>query len=515
MPKRRAIAPGRPCASGAASQRVSALARARLVGLGRVDHPVQRATLTVLGGALAQDAVDVGPVGRVEQLGERDGTGLVLGEAAGALLVERGHVEGGRQRARRLRVGVVVAAWAGDASRGKAITEAEPHRWCAPAGGAHGEAQGQVWTRRSAPHAGGAFGRGRRRTGTSCHRRSQPSHPPHQTTCSPSCPTGHEGPQSERSNYTAVLLIGPSPQHDLHLQVSTATHPSALVVPPHGRRGPVRSLEFPAWTKSSPPLPTPSPGSPTGPPSPSAGSGSAASPSVLIAELHDTGVTDLEVVSNNCGVDGWGLGILLAAGQIRRVVASYVGENKEFARQYLAGELEVELTPQGTLAERLRAGGVRHPRVLHPRRRRQPGRRRRACPGATPPTAASRWPRRPRRCASSSTTARSASTCSSTRSSPTSRWCAPGRATATATWCSTRAAATSTRSPRWPGGSPSPRSRSSSSPASSTPTHVHLPGIYVQRVLPLTPEQAADKRIERRTVTPAADATSKEPEPCR
>ena len=80
-------------------------------------------------------------------------------------------------------------------------------------------------------------------------------------------------------------------------------------------------------------------------------------PSVLIAALLESGVDDLEVVSNNCGVDGWGLGLLLESRQIRRMVASYVGENKEFARQYLAGELEVELTPQGTLAERLRAGG--------------------------------------------------------------------------------------------------------------------------------------------------------------
>ena len=80
-------------------------------------------------------------------------------------------------------------------------------------------------------------------------------------------------------------------------------------------------------------------------------------PSVLIRALLDSGVQDLEVVSNNCGVDDWGLGLLLQAGRIRRIVASYVGENKEFARQYLAGELEVELTPQGTLAERLRAGG--------------------------------------------------------------------------------------------------------------------------------------------------------------
>ncbi|WP_243061026.1 CoA transferase subunit A, partial [Nocardioides sp. SR21] len=80
-------------------------------------------------------------------------------------------------------------------------------------------------------------------------------------------------------------------------------------------------------------------------------------PSVLIEALLELGAADLEVVSNNCGVDDWGLGRLLSAGRIRRMVASYVGENKEFARQYLSGELEVELTPQGTLAERMRAGG--------------------------------------------------------------------------------------------------------------------------------------------------------------
>ncbi|GAA1957655.1 CoA transferase subunit A [Nocardioides panacihumi] len=80
-------------------------------------------------------------------------------------------------------------------------------------------------------------------------------------------------------------------------------------------------------------------------------------PSVLIGAVLESGVADLEAVSNNAGVDDWGLGLLLAAGRLRRMVASYVGENREFARQYLAGELEVELTPQGTLAERMRAGG--------------------------------------------------------------------------------------------------------------------------------------------------------------
>jgi 3-oxoacid CoA-transferase subunit A len=81
-------------------------------------------------------------------------------------------------------------------------------------------------------------------------------------------------------------------------------------------------------------------------------------PWILIDALLAQGADQLEVVSNNLGVDGAGLGVLLEANRIRRAVSSYVGENKGFARQYLAGELEVELTPQGTLAERLRAGGA-------------------------------------------------------------------------------------------------------------------------------------------------------------
>src|SRR5207302_1683919 len=80
-------------------------------------------------------------------------------------------------------------------------------------------------------------------------------------------------------------------------------------------------------------------------------------PTALIGALLAAGTSDLEVVSNNAGVDDFGLGLLLGQRRLRRIIASYVGENKESARQYLAGELEVELTPQGTLAERLRAGG--------------------------------------------------------------------------------------------------------------------------------------------------------------
>ncbi|MGX6604298.1 CoA transferase subunit A [Micromonosporaceae bacterium Da 78-11] len=89
-------------------------------------------------------------------------------------------------------------------------------------------------------------------------------------------------------------------------------------------------------------------------------------PATLIGAVHASGARGLSVVSNNCGVDGAGLGILLESGQISRVTASYVGENKEFARQYLGGELEVELIPQGTLAERLRAGGCGTPAFYTP-----------------------------------------------------------------------------------------------------------------------------------------------------
>ena len=81
-------------------------------------------------------------------------------------------------------------------------------------------------------------------------------------------------------------------------------------------------------------------------------------PEAMIAALRDTGVKGLTAISNNAGVDGFGLGMLLNTRQIKKMISSYVGENKEFERQYLAGELELEFTPQGTLAERLRAGGA-------------------------------------------------------------------------------------------------------------------------------------------------------------
>ncbi|MGC4378941.1 CoA transferase subunit A [Fictibacillus sp. Mic-4] len=89
-------------------------------------------------------------------------------------------------------------------------------------------------------------------------------------------------------------------------------------------------------------------------------------PENLIKALAETGVKDLTIISNNCGVDDWGLGILLKNKQIKKMISSYVGENKEFERQALSGELEVELIPQGTLAEKIRAGGAGIPAFYTP-----------------------------------------------------------------------------------------------------------------------------------------------------
>ena len=89
-------------------------------------------------------------------------------------------------------------------------------------------------------------------------------------------------------------------------------------------------------------------------------------PEQLILALVEKGVKDLTVISNNCGVDEWGLGLLLKEKQIKKMIGSYVGENKEFERQVLSGEIEVELTPQGTLAEKIRAGGAGIPAFYTP-----------------------------------------------------------------------------------------------------------------------------------------------------
>ena len=226
-------------------------------------------------------------------------------------------------------------------------------------------------------------------------------------------------------------------------------------------------------------------------------------PSVLIAELHRTGISDLEVVSNNCGVDDWGLGILLGSRQIRRMVSSYVGENKEFARQYLEGELEVELTPQGTLAERLRAGGAGIPAFFTPT-----GVGSQVADGGLP------W-----RYAADGTVA---------VSSPAKEVRVFERNGEEREYVLEQAIVADFGLVRaWKGDRHGNLVFNKSSrnfnplaamagrvtvaeveelvePGELDPDAVHLPGIYVQRVLPLTSEQAADKRIERRTVTPAA-----------
>ena len=224
-------------------------------------------------------------------------------------------------------------------------------------------------------------------------------------------------------------------------------------------------------------------------------------PSVLIAALHAAGARDVEVVSNNGGVDGAGLGILLGAGRIRRVVASYVGENKEFARQYLAGELEVELTPQGTLAERLRAGGSGIPAFYT-----ATGVGTQVADGGLP------W----KYAADGSVLV--ASPAKETRTFAT----ADGERTfvlepAIVTDFGLVRAAKGDRHGNLvfnlsarnfnPLAAMAARVAIAEveelvEPGELDPDEIHLPGIYVQRVVPLTPEQAADKLIEKRTVRP-------------
>jgi len=222
-------------------------------------------------------------------------------------------------------------------------------------------------------------------------------------------------------------------------------------------------------------------------------------PSVLIQALLDAGVTDLEAVSNNCGVDDWGLGLLLRDKRIRRMVSSYVGENKEFARQYLSGELEVELTPQGTLAERLRAGGAGIPAFF-------------TATGVGTQVAAGGLPWRYDASgqvvvASQPKEVRDFETADGTRQFVLERAIVTDFGLVHA-WrgdrhgnlifrdsarnfnplaaMAARVTIAEVEELVEPGQLPAP--------------DVQLPGVYVHRVLPLTPEQAADKRIEKRTV---------------
>ncbi len=228
-------------------------------------------------------------------------------------------------------------------------------------------------------------------------------------------------------------------------------------------------------------------------------------PSVLIAAIHESGLKDLEAVSNNCGVDSWGLGILLKDKRIRRMISSYVGENKEFERQYLSGELEVELTPQGTLAERLRAGGSGIAAFFT-----RTGVGTQIADGGLP------W--------------RYDSSGSVVLESPpkqTQQFEVHGESL---TFVLERAITTDFGLVRAAKGdrhgnlvfNQSARNfnplcamagrvtvaevEALVEPGELHPDEIHLPGIFVQRVLALTPEQAADKHIERRTVRQKQEA---------
>ncbi|MFE7601244.1 CoA transferase subunit A [Streptomyces sp. NPDC057494] len=218
-------------------------------------------------------------------------------------------------------------------------------------------------------------------------------------------------------------------------------------------------------------------------------------PDVLIRALHAHGPGDLSVVSNNCGVDGGGLGILLAADRIGRVTGSYIGDNKEFARRYLGGALELELTPQGTLAERLRAGGCGIPAFFTPA-----GVGTQAADGGLP------W-----RYAEDGTVA--------VASPPKETRVYDGRPYVLEHGITTdfalvraargdrhgnlvfaRAARNFNPLAAMAGRITIAEVEELVEPGDLDPDQVHLPGVFVQRVLPLTPAQAADKGIERRTV---------------
>ncbi|MEV4091175.1 CoA transferase subunit A [Streptosporangium saharense] len=216
-------------------------------------------------------------------------------------------------------------------------------------------------------------------------------------------------------------------------------------------------------------------------------------PNVLIRALYDSGVTGVSVVSNNCGVDGGGLGLLLAARRIARVTASYIGENKEFARQYLAGDIEVELTPQGSLAERLRAGGSGIPAFYTPA-------------GVGTPIADGGLPLR-----------HAPDGSVAVASPPKEVREFDGRQYVLERGITTDFALVRAARGDRHGNLVFSKAARNFNPLAAMagrvtiaeieelteldPDEVHLPGVFVQRVLVLTPEQAADKAIEKRTTS--------------
>ncbi|WP_329298057.1 CoA transferase subunit A [Streptomyces sp. NBC_00659] len=218
-------------------------------------------------------------------------------------------------------------------------------------------------------------------------------------------------------------------------------------------------------------------------------------PEALIRALHAHGTSGLKVISNNCGVDDRGLGVLLAASRISRVTGSYVGENKEFARQYLSGELEVELVPQGTLAERLRAGGAGIPAFYTPA-----GVGTQVAQGGLP------WRYGP------DGSVAVASPPKETRDfGGRTHVLEHGIVTDFAlvrAWRGDRhgnlvfrkAAANFNPLATMAGRITIAEVEELAEPGELRPDEIHLPGIYVQRIVALTAEEAADKKIEKRTV---------------
>jgi len=230
-------------------------------------------------------------------------------------------------------------------------------------------------------------------------------------------------------------------------------------------------------------------------------------PSVLIDALLDQGAEDLEAFSNNCGVDEWGLGRLLFAKRLRRMVSSYVGENKEFARQYLSGELEVELTPQGTLAERMRAGGTGIPAFF-------------TATGVGTQVAEGGLPWR----YDSDGNVTVASPAKEVRTFETAE--GPKEFVLEEALVADFGLVRAWKGDRH-GNLVYRQSAQNFNPLAAMcgrttiaevehlvepgdidPAEVHTPGVFVQRVVPLTEQQAADKRIEKRTVRPGGEADS-------
>ena len=228
-------------------------------------------------------------------------------------------------------------------------------------------------------------------------------------------------------------------------------------------------------------------------------------PSVLLTALRDRGSADLTVVSNNCGIEGVGNSLLLENHQIRRLIASYVGENKELERQYLFGEVEIELTPQGTLAERLRAGGAGIAAFYT-----QTGVGTQIADGGLPirhtpdgsidlisepkPTEAFDWDGRPRTFVREMALRPDVAFIRAWIGDRHGNLVFRKAARNFNPLCAMAARITVAEVEQLV------------EPGELDPDSVHLPGVFVQHVLPLTPEQAADKAIERRTVRPGPQA---------